>query len=428
MPTEDRQLLFFVSPRPIDFDSYLPTMMEMKHRRPNWNIKVICFDQTNYRNIKRNPVLQSGLDKAGTLHFCGSPPEFGKLRRLLKMAGNFLKISSWILRWKQPALFLAVPYSKFPYRIWYALSRLRGGNGFVLFKHRSPDEMHHLMWRARDKGEPQSPSLWSRVMGRDQDAIIYYHDHQLGMIEDLAPLGWIENTPRVKIGIPHLFPQWRAHIDDEVAKERANLEEKGLPADAELYAFFPGKPGSNDYLRGPGSIERVFVQQMSAVGKARPNSHALVRPHPMAVDEDYVQKGFDAFDKERASISFAHPEVMLRLCRRSFFNNPTNLLFHCFPGNMVDCSDYPDHHYEERGVISIADGLGAVYVSPDGDDFEDRLSQVIGDDDAFSNPKNRWRLSELLDSGQPKIDTLMGLLELSSGSLRLGQDRDALEA
>ena len=76
-------------------------------------------------------------------------------------------------------------------------------------------------------------------MGRDQDAIIYYHDHQLGMIEDLAPLGWIENTPRVKIGMPHLFPQWRAHIDGEVAKERANLREKVSPPMRNFMPFFP---------------------------------------------------------------------------------------------------------------------------------------------------------------------------------------------
>ena len=418
-----RQMLFFISPRLIDLDSYLPTIMELKAQRPGWDFKVICFDKDNYNTIQNNPVLRSGLDKAAALYFCGTKPAASPLRRRIGGLVNFLRVSSWILRRKKPALFLAVPFTEFPYVLWYLLARSRSGNGFVLFKHRSTDEMHHLMWRARDLLEPKVRGLWSQLMGRDQDAIIHYHDQQKVMIEQLSAMGYIANTPRYNIGLPHGFSAWQRHIDEETEKQRRELVEQGIPADAELYGFFPGKPGSNEFLRGVGSIEHVFLKQMKALAKLRPNAYILIRPHPLAIHEEYVREGMRAFGNGQARISFAHPEVLLRLCRRCLFNNPTNLLFHCFPGHMVDCSDYPDDHYEEHGDISMAEGLGIVFVRPDRDNFYEKFREAIENDEPFREARNVGRLERIMESGKPRISSLLQLLDggrhyqLSSGHI-----------
>jgi len=416
-----RQLLFFISPRPIDFDSFLPTIMELKDRRPEWEFKVVCFDPNNFEMIQKNPVLLSGLNKAATFHYCGNRSETNGGRRWLTSIRNFLWVAGWILRHANPALFLAVPFADFPYRAWHFLARLRGGKGYILFKHRSPDEMHHLMWRTRAQRGPRAKSPWSRMFGSDQDGILYYHDFQERMISDLAQLGWIEDAPCHKIGLPHLFPAWQRHIEDEVEIQRRQLVADGVPADTELFGFFPSKPGSNELLRGDDSVEWVFVQQMTALSKARPDGFVLLRPHPLAVDEAYVREGIEAFGQDRARISYAHPEVLLRLCHRCFFNNPTNLLFHCFPGRMVDCSDYPDYHFEERGETSMADGLGVVYIRPDDAKFDTRFEEILESEEPFQESETCWRLSEMLESGHPNIDALLAILEPKSSRATIGQ-------
>ena len=415
-PEDARLLLFFVSPRIIDFDTYLPTAMALKAAHPEWDIRFVTFSKENYDYINLGSMHVAALERSGTLFYFGSEEVTGSLPKLFHRIRLFFTICGWILRRPHPVLFLGVPFSKMPYVFWYALARLKRGNGYLLWKIRSPDRCHHRVRQVR-RNPPalHRPSMLTFITGRQCDGFIHYHDDQEENIAWAKSYGEFDNVPRIKIGMPHYFTQWRSFIEAEVRREKAWLHAEGISHDAELYAMFPAKPLSSETLREPGSIELAFARTIVAISRLRPKAVILVRPHPLAQNEPYVREAMARVGPDRARLYFAHPEAMIALSRRAIFNNPTNILFSCYSGKLIDVSDYSEEHFSEFGEVSLAHGYGAVYVNPRGDNFESRLAVVLEEDEIFNEHGLTAERDKLLRNSPADIQPLLSCLAADAG-------------
>ncbi len=407
---QTRNLLFFLSPRFVDFDTYLPTAMELAAARPEWRIRFIIFHEQNYRAILANQTMMAGLGRCGSLHFLGSDGKavVGKIGARLK---SLVLISWWILRHGRPVLFSSKSFGNIPYALFYALARLRGGNGYLLWKRRSPDEVHRIMFQVRELPEKQPISFLARMLGRDQDALIHYHDQQKETLDEASAFGRIYDVPWLRIGLPHHFPAWRDFIAEQTEVERAQLAHEGVPQDAEIYTLFAAKSGSSGNLGLPGAIERSFKAIVTALTRLRPHAVLLIRAHPQAMDEPYIAETVASLGPERAHLSLAHPEVLLALSRRCIANNPTNVLFTGLHGKFIDCSEYPEFHFKEHGEVSLAHGYGPLYVNPLGEDFDSRFARALEDDSLFEAPELTEKRDCLHRNNPPRFEALLDLLE-----------------
>ena len=403
-----RLILFLLSPRLIDFDTYLPTAMELQRLRPKWIIRFVTFSGENHDFIARNPTLVTGIERCGSLHYLGSEE---RRHRLGTRVRSFVRLASWLLAYPRPVLLMARPFAQMPYSLLYALARFRGGRGYVLAKTRSPDVVHRIVWQNRDRPAHQRRSLLTRLLGSDVDGVIDYHADQSDNVQLAARYGRITAVPWRRIGMPHLFPAWRHLIEAEVRRERAAFVADGVPPDAEIYCMVAAKPWSAINLRTEDAIERVFHQVITALCRLRPKAVVLIRPHPKAVDEPYIGNAIETVGANRARISFAHPEVLFALSHRAIFNNPSNIMFTCFPARMIDCSDYPESHRGEFGDTSLAHGYGPVYVNPTGHDFEHRFARALSDDSVFDEPEIRGRRDKLLAESPPDLRPLLELVD-----------------
>jgi hypothetical protein len=407
---QTRNFLFFLSPRFVDFDTYLPTAMELAALRPEWRIRFVIFHQQNHQAILANQTMMAGLERCGSLHFLGSGGKgaVGKIGARLK---SLALISWWVLRHGQPVLFSSKPFANVPYVLFYALARLRGGNGYFLWKRRSPDEVHRIMFQVRKLPGKQPISFLARMLGRDQDALIHYHDQQRETMDEASSFGRIYDVPWLRIGLPHHFPVWRNFIAEQTETERARLEGEGVPRDAEIYTLFAAKSGSSSNLGLPGAVERSFAAMIAALTQIRPHAILLIRAHPQAMDEPYIAEVVASLGPEKAHLSLAHPEVLLALSRRCLANNPTNVLFTGFHGKFIDCSEYPEFHFKEHGEVSLAHGYGPLYVNPLAKDFESRLALALEDDSLFEAPELTEKLDCLHRNNPPCFEALLNLLE-----------------
>ena len=410
---QPRNILFFLSPRFVDFDTYLPTAMELAMAHPEWRIRFVVFHEQNYRAILANQTMMAGLDRCGSLHFLGSG-EKGAVGKILSRMKGLALISWRILRHGRPALFSPKPFSKGPYVLFAALARLRGGNSYLLWKRRSTDEVHEIMFQVREAPEKQSVSLLARILGRDQDAVIHYHDQQRETLDQVSAFGRIHNVPWLRIGMPHHFPAWRRFIDDQIEVEKTRLAREGVPRDAEIYTLFAAKSGSGANLGLPGAIERSFRTIVTALTRLRPDAVVLIRAHPQAMDEPYIAEAVASLGPEKAHLSFAHPEVLLALSRRCIANNPTNVLFTGFHGKSIDCSEYPEFHFKEHGEVSLAHGYGPLYINPLAKDFDVRLARALKDDSLFEAPELTEKRDCLHRNNPPRFEALLNLLEGNS--------------
>lgn len=419
---EARLIVFFVSPRIIDFDTYLPTAMALKAAHPEWDIRFVTFSKENYDYIQRGSMHVAALEQSGTLFYLGSEEKAGLLLKLAHRIRTFFTICGWIMRRPRPVLFLGIPYSTMPYVVWYALARLKRGSGYMLWKIRSPDKCHHRVRQVRRvPPAARSPSALAHLLGRQCDGLIHYHDDQEENIAWASSYGKFDNVPRIKIGMPHYFAQWRNFMEAEVERERARLQDEGIGRDVEIYAMFPAKPLSSETLREPGSIEMPFAKTLAAISRLRPKSLILVRPHPLAQNEPYVREAMERVGRDRARLYFGHPEAMIALSRRAIFNNPTNILFSCYFGRLIDVSDYAEEHFSEFGDVSLAHGYGAVYVNPRSDDFESRLATALESDEMFDEPELTAAREDLLRNSPADVRPLLSFLQSKSSA---GIDRN----
>lgn len=405
-----RLFLFFLGPRVIDFDTFLPTAMQLRQDRREATIRFVTFSRENYDFIRANPALMEGLRRCGSLHLMGGGGVGGWLSRMAKRALSFVRIAGWIVARPLPVLLAARPFAEFPYNLFAGIARLRRGNVILLWKSRSPDKVHHVVWQNRAKPKMRRRSPLSALAGGDADAVVYYHQDQVENVQLSDRFGRIDGVPWRTIGFPHLFPAWRQLIADEIVTERRRLRAADVPEDAELYAMFAAKPWSSTNLRSPDAVERVFRQTITALCRLRPRAVVLIRPHPLAVDEPYIRDAIAAVGSDHARLCFAHPEVMLALSRRALFNNPTNIMFTCFRAAMIDCSDYADRHYQEHGKVSLAHGYGPLFIDPRAEDFEVQLKRALDDDALFADPELGRLRDDLLARNPANLDPLMSLL------------------
>ena len=110
-------------------------------------------------------------------------------------------------------------------------------------------------------------------------------------------------------------------------------------------------------------------------------------------------------------MTFAHPEVLVALSRRCITNNPTNILLAGFFGRLIDCGEYPEFHFKERGEVSLAHGYGPLYVNPLAKDFESRLALALEDDSLFEAPELTEKRDCLHRNNPPCFEALLNLLE-----------------
>ncbi|MEQ8443946.1 MAG: hypothetical protein RIM33_07685 [Alphaproteobacteria bacterium] len=382
-----REVLFFISPRIIDFDAFLPTAMQMKADRPDWRIRFVTFSRENFDFIATNGTHVEALKRTGTLHYLGWEEGASKPARLMLRLVAILRVILWILRFGRPVLILGLPFTAEPYAIWRAVARLRAGNAVTLWKYRSPDIALHRFRKVRKeppKGHPRS--LVARLFAKDADLFVHYHDQEETNIEWARPYGRLDNIQEILIGMPHYLPAWRKLIADQVARARADFEAEGFAPDTEYFTTFPAKVWSAESLRDDDAIVWTFELACRLILAHRPKGVILMRPHPKAAETPYYLETLEQAGPSRARISMLHPEVLLELAHRAVFNNPTNILFSCFTGRMIDNSDYHPEHYEEFGDRSLADGYGPVYINPRAKDFEDRFLRALDDDALFDDP------------------------------------------
>ncbi|MBL6935476.1 MAG: hypothetical protein ISR48_08695 [Alphaproteobacteria bacterium] len=400
--------MFFLGQRFLEVDTFLPTAMELAVAHPEWRMRFIVFNEQNYRAILANRMIMKGLESCGGLHFLGGG-EGGwgmKIRRRLK---GLATIAGWIFRFPRPVLFSSRAFSRGPYLFFSALARLRGGNSYLLWKNRSPDEVHRIIFQVRELPEKEPVSFLARILGRDQDAVIYYHDQQKETLGEAAAFGRIYDVPWVRIGMPHRFPAWRRFIDGQIEAERARLAQEGVPRDAEIYTLFAAKPGSGSNYGLPGSIERSFKTITTSLFRIRPDAVILIRAHPLAMEEPYIKECIE--ESGRARMTLAHPEVLIALSRRSITNNQTNILFAGFSGRLIDCGEYPEFHFKEHGEVSLAHGYGPLYINPLAKDFESRLARALEDDSLFEVPELTEKRDRLHRDNPPRFEALLNLLE-----------------
>ncbi len=405
-----RYLLFFLGQRFLEVDTFLPTAMELAIAHPEWRMRFIVFNEQNYQNILANRMIMNGIENCSSLHFLGGG-ENGWGMKILRRLKGFAIITGWILLHGQPVLFSSRAFSRVPYLLFSALARLRGGNSYLLWKNRSPDEVHRIIFQVRELPEKESVSFLARIMGRDQDAVIYYHDQQKQTLDEASAFGRIYDVPWVRIGMPHCFPAWRRFIDGQIEAERTRLAQEGVPQDAEIYTLFAAKPGSGSNYGLPGSIERTFKTIMTSLSRIRPDAMILIRAHPLAMDEPYIKECIEEAGGGRARMTLAHPEVLIALSHRCITNNQTNILFTGFFGRLIDFGEYPEFHFKEHGEVSLAHGYGPLYINPLAKDFDARLARALEDDSLFDAPELTNKMEILHRNNPPRPDILLDLLD-----------------
>jgi hypothetical protein len=409
--TERRSVTFFLSPRLIDLDSYLPVAMELKAERPNWDIRFVCFNEMNLPTIEKNDSIRDGIKQCGEVVFAGARKE-GWLSRVVGPLWSFLRICAPILTGRGPLVFNSRPFSFFPYDVIALLARLRGGLVILLCKNRSPDSVHELTFALRELPPQLTASLIARVVARrDADLVLHYHDEQDALITEAGRYGRSEGVPRLAVGMPHRLPRWRDWIERELARERDALTRDGvLATDARVFGIFAAKPGSSDSLGVPGAVARSFEVLIQVLLRRFPEATILVRAHPMAVGAAYIRDAI-AMSGGRIRLTFMHPEVLISLSHRVFANNPTNIFFHGFGGCLIDVSEYPDIHFDRRGEVSLADGLGPVYVDPRRPDFEEKIVDLVRDDGHFSAGDHDGAIRALIERNPATIEPFLRWVE-----------------
>ncbi len=408
-----RNILFFLSPRFVDFDTYMPTAMELAKARPEWRVRFVIFHEHNYRAILANHTMMAALDHCGSIHYLGSGNSKG-IVKLWRRLSVLAVIAGWILRHARPVLFSSRAFSRNPYTLFAALARLRGGNSYLLWKKRSANELHHIRWQVLEKPEKEPISLLARMMRRDQDAVIHYHDQQEENLDEASAFGRIHDVPWLRIGMPNYFQSWRCFIEEQAELERERLARQGIPQDTEIYTVFTSKPGSDDNVGQSGSVGPTFRTIITTLARLRPGAVIFVRAHPQAMEAPYIREGIEAAGRGRIRMSLTHPEVLLALSRRGITFSVSNMLFSSYSGHLIDCCQYPDFHFKEHGEVSLAHGYGPLYVNPLAEDFVSRFERVLADDSLFDAPELTEKVETLHHNNPPRFEVLLDLLEGAS--------------
>lgn len=407
-----RRLVFLLSDQLIDFDSYLPTAMALKQMRPDLDIRFVTFSQKNHDFILANPTLKKGLDRCGALHAFDRTRK-NRIAGPLTLAFGFAAIAGWLAARPGSVLIHGRQFSEFPFVLLYAVCRLTGGKGIVLVRSRQPDEgvKNNIMPRFESliSASQGNISLTERLLGRDNDAFVYYHDSQDTYLKTMQRWGRVDLARAIRLGMPNLLPQWRALVEDEVRSARADLAREGLNAD-EIYAVFAPKSFSSKFLRAADSAEQSFIRAVDALKTLRPGATVLVRPHPRAVGEQWFKDAIAALAHPRLKVSFLHPEVLCALAVCTIVPNTTTTIFVSPVGRFVDCTDYHPRHYEEFGERSQSDGFNTIFVNPTRADFLERFAAAL-DENVWRDQHLARKRDDFLHRNPPAIERLLACME-----------------
>jgi len=378
------RFVFFLSPRVVDMDSYLPLGMELKRHIPSADIRFITFGSQNFEFIKKNTTLMKGIEQAGTLHYLGSSG--GVVSRALRRISAFLSISALILR-GNVVLFHGRQFTSFPYNIWYLLARLTGSRGIVLARVRLTDSGLHERYKERFASLSRGrKSIIARVFGRDADGLIHYHERQSLYLQSLYRYGDIGTVPTLCMGMPNMYPAWRDLVKQEARSLAHKLRVDGVSGGL-IYAVIATKSFSSTALRTLSSVDETFVQLLDCLERLRPDATILIRLHPLALGERYIADALATRDANRIQITFAHPEVLALVCSRLFINAPTNVCYTTVEAKFIDVSDYTPEDIVLRNSRSFADGHNVLWVDPRSTYFNEAMDVALQDEIWTTNPE-----------------------------------------
>ena len=382
-----RLVLFLLSPRVIDFDSYLPVAMALKKESPDWHIRFVTFSAPNYQYIRKTTTFTKALDMCGDIHYLGSASfDAGEGKelaapfplRIARRIGAMARITGWLLANPGALIFHGRHFNSGPYVLWYLLNKALGGKGYILARSRFFDEGYHPDECARFEATIEKQSLVEKLFGSDADGVIYYHDKQPLYMKTLGNFGRVQNLPHFLYGMPTLTPVWQGLIDSEAEVEKKRLESLGCNT-SEMYVFFANKSYVSKYFRKPDSIQRTFKPLIERMLKLHPEATLLIRPHPLAMHEPYFVEALEELDTPRVVISWAHAEVLLTLGKCAVINCITNIVYSSNRGRFIDCSEYRTDEIERRGSCPFGKGFGLVYIDPEDCDFEERFAAALED-------------------------------------------------
>tara|TARA_Y100001934_G_scaffold276155_2_gene372088 strand:- start:678 stop:1982 length:1305 start_codon:yes stop_codon:yes gene_type:complete len=403
-PASTRNIIFLLSPRVIDFDTYLPIGMELKTLHPDWDIHFITFSAANLDFIRQNPILMSGLEKCGTLHFMGATSR--GVGRWLQRARSLMRLTRLIADRRDGILFHGRHFAEGLYRFLFLVNRFRGGRSYILPRSRLVDQGMHELFRERFTSLQEPPASKTGPFNGWTDGLVYYHDEQPIYLQGMRAHGPLQDVPQFKLGLPQMLPSWQRHIEEESSRVRGDLASGGA-AEREIIAVIATKLFASETLRTSESVPVTFELIMTTLRRLRPNATILVRPHPLAVDEPYLHETLERMDDPNISITFLHPELLDTLASRVIINAPTNLIFTSCDGCYIDCSDYREEDLAKKGNMSFGAGYGAAYVNPNDPEFEGRFAALLDDDEWQKTPRLYEKRRALAAQNPPAVDALI---------------------
>jgi len=406
-----KQVLFLLSPRLLDLDTFIPSALALKGECPNWDIHFISFSPANADYIAQNKTLVKAMEQCGRFHNLGTA-NAGKASRLFRRISHFLNVAALLLKSSKPVMFLGTPYKGFPYSLWLLIAWLRGGKGHLLSKTRNTDDSIQIGARKRIMAMPQNTTSWiEAVFGRDFDAFIHYHDQQEISTYSMGRNGRIDDSRKLSIGLPNRLKSWTNLIDAETAAYRKELLKSGIDLSGEVYTFFPSKLFASLNMRTETSAGDTFTAVLEALKSEKPSATILIRLHPVSINDPFFSSEIKRVGLENALVTYAHPEVLGRLSKRIIVNGPTNIQTTMPDGNFIDCTDYSEEHLKTIGPVSLAEGYGTLYVSPREPGFTDRLVNALDDDSAYDAPGITKKRRNLNAANPPKLNKLVLLLK-----------------
>jgi hypothetical protein len=408
-----RKIIFLLSSVLNDFDSYLPLAMALRQERPNWEFEFITFDRKNFEFININQTLMEAITAAGlTLTLLDSKGRSHvRWRNRLNGIWAFLQLYLKIVAASPRAILVhGRQFTELPYAVGYILTRLLGGTGLLLMRGRQPNDTIKLAIRKRFDVPEAGPSWLERLVGRDADALICFHDHQDLAVKSLHRYGRTSPLRKLVIGLPNLWRPWRDFIAQATEKSRADLAAAGLNTD-EVYTVLAPKSISSRYMRTTNAGQDVFLNVLNILLRRRPQATILVRPHPRAVGEQWYLDTMTQLGTDRVKTTLLHPDVLIRLSHRVIAPNTSTLMTVSDTGRFIDCTDYPLDHYEALGQTSICDGYGVVFVNPADQDFEDNLIRMLDDAAWPLGDHMTARRKIICDNNPPGPDRFLALVE-----------------
>lgn len=405
-----KRVFFFLTDRLNAVDSYVPVAIEIKDKRPEWEIRFISFSAVGSDFLARNKSLYEAMTECGDLYVYDLQGG-GRLRRILTRLRLLVGLGFAILSARKPALLMGQRFSQFPYSLFYLMARLRGGVGGRLAKGRSTDDIIQPGPMKRIMSIPQGrPSRTERLFDRDMDLNILYHRWQVHSNYSIGCIGFEDNFETVYLGLPQASPLWIERIARDTTRYAEELKKSGINFGAKCFTIFPAKPDADLNLSGTGATKDTFAAIMRHLKKHHPDATVFVRLHPIAQHVPFFGEIMDEVDHKGTVVSLAHPEVLINLSDRIIVNGPTNILGTSFVGKFIDIADYSAAYRKDRGAVSLAEGYGTIYVDPTRDDFETEFERALTDDGVFADDTVFAKRRQLIDENPLRMEALLSRL------------------